>query len=496
MGILKKKLLIAASIFAAIICTTSLQCYGNTSDYDEEMVYSDSFHGLVTVPDDISWKEKNIVRKVENGRKVKYVLNDKKVKIYIDKELIWQSDDSVFVQDMIIDDINEDNGHKDEVAESKRSKDEIILLMWKKGRYGINRPFWVKEDETDYSQHLFVYNISGNKLIQRWGSSYMGFEASNMDFVDGILYLTDKNGDNIPWVWSSFGFYRVNDTRLVIAGDNLMHKEIYQDAIANHGGKFEYIYKKMKPYLRDADFSIINLETPLVKDPSRYSTYPCFGGPVEIAEAIKNTGFDGVTLATNHRFDKGASGVTETIEALDENELIHVGSMDDEPYVIVIRNRIKFALLNYTYGTNGIKPPKGIVNGVNYLEDENKIREDIRKARKNADFVIVFPHWGTEYRKEPDAMQKKWTDVFYEEGVDAVVGTHPHVIEPYEMYSKGERNMLVYYSLGNYISSNQRRDHNGGGIAIFDVRKTPEGTFVTDYDFVEIDSIFNASKYK
>jgi len=514
----KRKLLIAASVFAAIICTTALQCYGATSDFDDEAAFSDSMQELATVPDDIAWNEKTISRTDESGHKVKYVLKDRQARVYIGKELIWESDDSVFVQDMIVADINEDDIHKDEITEKRRSKDEMVLLVWKKGRYGINKPFWIKEDEMNFSQHIFVYNISEDKIIQRWGSSYMGFETDKMEFSDGILFLNEKSGEIIPWQWNTFGFYRVENTKFVIAGDNLSHIQIYKDAIKNHDGKFEYIYKSIKQYVDAADFAMINLETPLVNDPARYSGYPCFGSPVQIAKALKNTGFDGVTLATNHRFDKGASGVTETIDALDANELIHVGSMDEKPYVLVTRNRITFALLNYTYGTNGIRPPKGCENGVNYLDDEEKIRADIREAKANSDFVIVFPHWGTEYRKEPDSMQKKWRDVFYEEGVDVVVGTHPHVIEPYEMYSPGtknqageitddvksdevnadivksgnekERGMLIYYSLGNYISSNHFPGHNSGGLAIFEVNRTPEGVKVCGYDFVELDTVF------
>lgn len=492
-----RKLVIAATLVVAIVCTSKYSCYASDPEYDDEEAFSDSVNERVTLPEDIDWKSDVSVIQDEKGRKVKYVLSNQRVSVYIDGNRVFETPDGYLVQDMIIADVNEGEETDPHLAKEK-SRDEIILILWKVGRYGPHRPFWVDKDETSFSQHIFVYNISGEKVIQKWASSYMGAEAESVEFKDGILYLTYRNGRSVPWKWNKFGFKRVEDTDIFVAGDNLMHVEIYQDALRRHDGNFEYLYDKCRPYIKDAELSFINLETPLVNDPARYSTYPVFGSPVQIAKALKDTGFDGVSLSTNHRFDKGASGIDETLAALDEQRLLHVGSMDEKPYILVKRNEIVFALMNYTYGTNGIRPPKGYEKGVNYLTDEDKIREDIREAKANSDFVIVFPHWGTEYALQPDSYQNKWRDVFYEEGVDAVVGTHPHVIQKYEMYKPegGEREMLIYYSLGNYISSNQRGEHNSGGLALFSVRKTPAGVEIINYDFVKIDSMFNAWKYE
>lgn len=484
-----KNLLAIAALIAAIVCVDKT-CFA----LDKESVYSDYDRKSAVLPDDINWQNKDFVKTDENGRKVRYVLNDKRVSIYIGSELIWQSDINCFVQDMFVADIDPDENRKKDARINNKSKEEIVLLIWKEGRFGNHRPFWVNSDEKEMSQHIFAYNIAEKRVYAKWGSSYMGDVYDDMIFKDNTLFLKDEKGSETAWQWVSFGFEKLEDVKFFVAGDNLIHEPIYVDALNKYNGNFDHIYKGVSRFAKDADISVINLETPLVNDEKRYSTYPCFGSPITVAQAIGNAGFNVVTLSNNHRFDKGASGIDETLKALDDNGILHVGSMDDEPYLLIKRNNIIFALMNYTYGTNGIRPPKGYENGVNYLSDEKKIREDIRKAKENSDFVIVFAHWGTEYMTEPDSYEKKWRDVFYEEGVDVVVGTHPHVYQKYEMYKSGddEREMLLFYSLGNYISANQRKDHNTGGVGFFDVNITTQGAKVTDYDFKVIDTIYKS----
>lgn len=476
--------------------------------FDDEVSFSITDRKNIDFPDDIKWREKGIKLALDDGREVKYILRDKMVRVYIDDKLIFNTDNNVFVQDMFVADIDSNRGNNGDARIKNKSKEELVLLLWKEGRYGIHRPFWVVNDEKEYSQHLFTYNIEGEKVKSKWGSSYMGEVATSMDFKDGILFLTyDKKCDGAvkrddgkyetAWEWISFGFERIQPVKIFVAGDNLIHDPIYLDALNNHNGDFEYIYKKVEGYTKSADLSIINLETPLVYDPSKYSTYPCFGTPVADAKAIKDAGFDLVTLSTNHRFDKGVTGINDTLKAVEENDLMHVGSMDDKPYLLVKRGGIVFALMNYTYGTNGIRPPKGYENGVNYLSDVKKVREDIREAKANSDFVVVFPHWGTEYKTTPDQYQKKWRDVFYEEKVDLVVGTHPHVYEDVEMYSNdSEHEMLVFYSLGNYISANQRAEHNSGGVGTIEIGLSSRGPVIMGYDFEIIDTMYKESKYR
>lgn len=491
-------LIFVAAIFIAATFSESKICYASQdSQYDDAASFTNYDTENIIVPLDVTWQDRTISDKDEKGRTIKYVLNDKRVKVYVDGVFIWASSDRYLVQDIFVANIESENKKSDNARIRNNSEKELVLLLWKKGRYGIHKPFWIVNDEEQFSQHIFTYNVVGNKVKSKWGSSYIGKEAKSFLFDNNILFLTYKDDTESAWKWISFGFEEIEPVKFLVAGDNLIHDYIYKDALNNHGGDFEYIYKKAEKYTKEADFSIINLETPLVKDAKMYSTYPCFGSPVMVAEGIKKAGFDAVTLSNNHRLDKGVTGIVETLETLDENNLLHVGSMDEKPYLLIKRNDIVFALLSYTYGTNGIRTPKGYENAVNLLDDEDKVRVDIREAKANSDMVIVFPHWGTEYAKEPDYYEKKWRDIFYEEGVDAVMGTHPHVKQKYEMYSLdgNNHNMLIYYSLGNYISGNQNPDRNSGGLALFDVNITSKGPVISNYDFVEIDTIYSARKY-
>ena len=139
-------------------------------------------------------------------------------------------------------------------------------------------------------------------------------------------------------------------------------------------------------------------------------------------------------------------------------------------------------MLNYTYGTNGIRIPEKSPNAVHLLEDEERIRADISKAKAESDFVVVFVHWGTEYAEKPDDFQKKWTQIFLECGVDVTVGTHPHVLQPYELLRDDSgHEMLVYYSIGNYISAQSEKSCVKGGMAEFTVSLTKDGYRITEY---------------
>lgn len=153
-----------------------------------------------------------------------------------------------------------------------------------------------------------------------------------------------------------------------------------------------------------------------------------------------------------------------------------------EPYEIIMRHGTKFALLNYTYGTNGMPMSEENPCMVHLLEDEEQIREDLKKAGEEADAVVVFVHWGTENSEEPDAFQEKWTKIFLEERVDVVVGTHPHALQPFEMLTGADgHRMLVYYSIGNFVSAQPERSCVKGGMAYFTMAPETEGMTVTDY---------------
>lgn len=248
--------------------------------------------------------------------------------------------------------------------------------------------------------------------------------------------------------------------QIVMVGDMLMHEKIIDSGLKEDGSyNYDHLFVNVKDYIQSADLAIVNQETIMGGESFGYSGYPNFNSPYELLDAEIEAGFDLLLCATNHALDKGKTAVLNEMEYLEENcpELDYVGinqSQEDQDNDIYVyeQNGIKVAILNYTYGTNGIQMPSDAPYLVNLL-DEDKVIADIQKAEEIADFTIVCPHWGTEYNLGTDSSQAKWTKIFVDNGVDLVLGTHPHVIEPIEwITSENGNEMLVYYSLGNYVN--------------------------------------------
>lgn len=247
---------------------------------------------------------------------------------------------------------------------------------------------------------------------------------------------------------------------IVMVGDMLMHERVMESGLQEDGSyDFSHLFAQVGEKIASADLAMVNQETILGGTELGLTGYPSFNSPYEVGDAEAEAGFDVILSATNHALDKGSKGVLRCVSFWEENypEISCVGIYDNKEdwendIFLYEKDGITIAVLNYTYGTNGINPPSDMPYLVNYLS-ESKVKEDLEKADALADFVIVCPHWGTEYRLETDSQQKKWTNLFLENGVDLVIGTHPHVIEPVEWVSDENGNeMLVYYSLGNFVN--------------------------------------------
>lgn len=394
--------------------------------------------------------------------------------------VIWTSPKDVLVQKVLSADI--DNDHRE----------ELVLLCWKIGHYGKDKPFWVEKDKKEWSQHLFVYEYVNGEIKPKWMSSYLGKDLADVtayrrsDFQNRLLF-TDLTGEMSCWRWDSWGFTLEDAAVSFVAfGDNLIHEPLYRYGLQNDE-TFEFLFENFRDIISESDVAVINQETPLVDNPALYSDYPRFGTPVGVGEAIVNAGFDIVTCATNHTLDKGKDGVNTTKEFFDSQDVICLGiQTEDEteyrPYEILKKKGIRFALLNYTYGTNGIKIPDSTPYMVHLLDDEEKIRKDIEDARTEADFVILFIHWGTENSTETDESQQKWTEIFLNSHADVVIGTHPHALQPLEFLTAEDgHEMLVYYSIGNFISAQSARTSIKGGMARFTVSPTADGYKITKY---------------
>lgn len=259
------------------------------------------------------------------------------------------------------------------------------------------------------------------------------------------------------------------DVSIVFAGDAMQH--IAQVNSAKRAGDlYDYseCFTEVKDYVSSADYAVVNFETTLGGKP--YTGYPCFSTPDSYADALAAAGFDLFLNANNHTLDRGYKGLIKTIETLDKKDIPHIGTYVNKssremsvPYIKNIKG-IKIAFLNYTYGTNGIKPTNGVK--VNYI-DTLQIKQDIVKSREvGAEVITVAIHWGEEYNLLPSRSQKKLADFLCNQGVDLIIGGHPHVIQPMEIRhsEKYNKDCLVVYSLGNFISNMKTTDTRGGAM--------------------------------
>jgi len=273
---------------------------------------------------------------------------------------------------------------------------------------------------------------------------------------------------------------------LLAVGDDLVHGSTLNGGTQEDGTyDFTGFYRYLKDEISAADLAIINQETILGGSEFAYSGYPRFNTPDAMGEAIVDAGFDVVLHATNHTLDKGAKGVENCLfywrNSHPEITVLGIFNSKEEENTITVveKNGIRIAMLNYTYSLNGISMPSDKQYLVTMLTTSNStyIRDQIKRAKELSDFVIVFPHWGTEYSLTPDRSQKYWTNLFAEEGVDLVIGTHPHVLEPIEWVERPDGGqMLVFYSLGNFISGQIEAPRILGGMAEIILTEAEDGS--------------------
>lgn len=280
---------------------------------------------------------------------------------------------------------------------------------------------------------------------------------------------------------------------ILVAGDNLIHSMIIkagENEEAEFGYDFNYMYEEVSDYVSSFDLAILNQETPIVFNPAEYSGYPRFGTPCEVGHAAVNAGFDIFTQATNHVWDKGHAGLADSWETWNDDgvQCIGIHPFEEESAVYVHEiNGMKIAMVNYTYGLNGLDPKEEWSYMVDTLYDKESIKEDLEWAEENADFTIVFPHWGIEYVHKPVADQIEWAEFFVNNGADLIVGTHPHVIEPLEYIETEDGTMVpVYYSLGNFISNQDQIPRMLGMFGEITLYKDEDGVHVKEAEATPI----------
>lgn len=279
----------------------------------------------------------------------------------------------------------------------------------------------------------------------------------------------------------------IKDTTITMSviGDIMCHDSQYKDAYNSQTKEydFSYVFSDVKYYLQTADIAVGNLETTFAGAEIGYSNYPTFNTPEALAYDLKKLGIDVLSTANNHSLDKRYTGIENTIKFLDDADIAHTGTYTSEENQnkILIQNvkGIKIAFLSFTYGTNGIPVPSGKNYCINLI-DKDLILEQIQLAKaEQPDLICTFMHWGTEYVTKQLKSQEEYADYLFQNGVDIILGGHPHVLEPMEkrtitLEDGTTKDGFVIYSLGNFISGQLKE--NTKTSAILNLKLTKSGS--------------------
>ena len=403
---------------------------------------------------------------------------------------IWRSSADWWVDDFRLGDVD-GNGTQD-----------ILFTLWKSYRFGEAKPSRMENSDDRVYNHLFMYTVMPGYVKEVWCSSDLPrpiyrFELDPSGDVtpisSGMLLFTEEgeyqddfsNTGSLTYkyAWQGWGFVPVElsiyNATISFTGDLMVHRQQLADALLKGGGEydFDYCFESISKYLRDSDYTIGNLETTFPGDPALYSDFPYFGAPDSFGAALKRAGFDMLTTSNNHCLDKGEDGLIHTLDVLDSLEIGHIGTYktQEERDSVFLKsiNGITFAFVSYTYGTNGLTVPDDkeyLVNVMNERDYHANLFADIRAAKAlDPDIVIVLPHMGDEYSVVPQPKYVELVTDMLEAGADIVLATHPHILQPIKFIEVNDENCewrrcFVAYSLGNFISSQRKKNSDAGTI--------------------------------
>lgn len=283
-------------------------------------------------------------------------------------------------------------------------------------------------------------------------------------------------------------------------GDVIAHAAMCGQASVPDSGEFDFtpVFRHVRERVSGYDVAAVNQETILVSDPGLVDSYPAFGTPTAMGDALIDAGFDVVLGATNHANDKGQAGLRQTFDFwADHPEIELLGlhpSAEDAAHVDYLeRNGIRIALFDYTYGLNGRALPAGREYQIDVLDERNeRFYANVEKAETEADTTVCFLHIGEEYASEPTAEQRSLCSQLINAGADVVICSHPHVAQPVERVQTDDGNEgIVFWSLGNFVSNQTDPRTVLGGAAELEIRKTSSGTVVDSFGLVPTVSHFD-----
>lgn len=266
------------------------------------------------------------------------------------------------------------------------------------------------------------------------------------------------------------------DISFAAVGDNLLHGAVYYwQQQAGQGYNFNSIYETTNYITQNVDVAYINQETPVGGEALGFASYPSFNGPSEFLDAIASAGFDWINFATNHSMDAGEQGILNEIAYLSKYPEIkytgiHADEKDLNNYRVIERKGVKIGVLSYTYGMNGYSYPDGKTYLVDLI-DKERIAKDMKQLNEISDIQLVGMHWGNEYQYTASEEQEELAQFLSDQGVDVIVGSHPHVIQPMDyVTSKNGNETLVIYSTGNFLSAQDEPERMLGGMPMWNMK--------------------------
>lgn len=273
--------------------------------------------------------------------------------------------------------------------------------------------------------------------------------------------------------------------KMAVIGDIMCHNSQYKDAYDQKTNTydFSYVFEDIKEYISSADIAIGNLETTFAGKERGYSNYPRFNTPEQLATNLKDFGIDVVSTANNHCMDTNYTGLVSTLKYLDEAGISHTGTNETEEQQnqILVKdvNGVKIAFLSFTYGTNGITIPVDKSFAVNLIDEDLILRQIKLAKEQNPDLICVSMHWGIEYQLKQNQEQEKLKDLLFNNGVDIILGSHPHVLQPMKnetitLDDGSTKDCFVIYSLGNFMSGQTKENTRSSVILNIDITKSGE----------------------
>lgn len=371
------------------------------------------------------------------------------------------------------------------------------------------------------TKEKYLKKKHGGKIIVFLYSIVLVVAIALLGFIVVSLSKTDKPSDKKPTdisVSSEIPFKETTAT-VLSTGDIMVHSPQLSGAYVPSSGLYDFsaFFKETAPYFKNADLSIGNLEVTFGGNEGReYSGYPMFNTPDSLADTIKESGLNLLLTSNNHSYDTGLSGMRRTVSVLKQKGIDYTGTreFETEPaYQVKTINNINIGIINYTYETSPPNPTAGrkylngsiisteannLINSFNYNKIEafyTDIETNLTQMKNDgAEFLVVYIHWGNEYQTTPNTHQKSIAQHLCNMGVDIIIGSHPHVIQPFELITSEDslHNTICLYSTGNAVS-NQRQElmtscpsgHTEDGMLFeFTLKKTKEGVFLTELDLI------------